>query len=244
MTDAREITVLRRSGRPIRAVQVYGQRCSGTNFLIKTIERSFDDLVFTEAYGFKHWFVPGHVVIPEGVLVLVVARNVQDWIRSLHRMPWHVRRETAALPFDRFIRAEWHAVWDDPNFGISESHPLWGQEMMHERCPRTGRRFANAIRMRGAKLAHWAALAERAPDVALIRYEQVRDAPDETLNALRAAFGLPEAPVDAVRTYKGFPEEQRFTGSRYPPLAAEDEAFIRAELDHSIEALYGYRTAG
>ena len=32
------LTILRRGDAPIRAIQVYGQRCSGTNVLIRSIE--------------------------------------------------------------------------------------------------------------------------------------------------------------------------------------------------------------
>lgn len=239
VTSPTGLTVLRRSAAPIRAVQIYGQRCSGTHFLIKTIERSFPDADFTEAYGFKHWFVPHHVVIPEGVLVLVVARHAGDWIRSLHARPWHVRRETAALPFADFIRAEWHAVWDDENFGIGPAHPLWGQEMLHERCPATGQRFADPMAMRTAKLAHWAGLARRAPDVALIRYEDVRDRPGTLLNGLRAAFDLPPVTIRPITSYKGH-GLKTFTGSAYPPLSPADRAFIHARLNPATESLYGY----
>lgn len=237
------VRVLRRSGVRVDRVQVYGQRCSGTHYLIKTIERSFDDLRFTEDYGFKHWFVPHHVAIPEGVLVLVIARHPEDWVRSLHGKPWHVDPATARLPFPEFIRAEWHAVWDDRNFGIGPEHPLWMSEMLHERCPASGRRFANPLAMRTAKLAHWAGLAARAPDVALIRYEEVRDRPGPVLNRLRTAFGLAPAAVDPVTSYKG-QGERPFSGSRYPPLEPGDRAFVRGALDRRVEALWGYDLHG
>lgn len=126
-----------------RRFQVYGQRCSGTNALIKLLERNLDELQFTEDFGFKHWLVPEEVEIPDDVFVIVIARQVDQWLRSLHAKPWHAHPDLKEMDFGEFIRAEWRSVWDEEFWGIDKRHPKFGQPIEEELCPQTGSPFPN-----------------------------------------------------------------------------------------------------
>ena len=135
-----------------RRFQVYGQRCSGTNAVIKLLEQNFEELQFTEEYGFKHWLVSPEITIPDDVFVIVIARRVDHWLRSLYATPWHVHPDLKAMTFGQFIRAEWRTVWDQDFWGIDREHPKFGSPILEELCPESGGPFANAIAMRTAKL--------------------------------------------------------------------------------------------
>ncbi|WP_062012746.1 hypothetical protein [Aureimonas sp. AU4] len=233
------LRVLRRGMEPARHIQIYGQRCSGTNALARLVERNLGADLFSERYGFKHWFVPDQVLFGPDVLVVVIARDAFDWLRSLHRQPWHAHPDIKALDFSRFIRTEWHSTWDDHVGGIDERHPMRGREMLHERDPLTGSRFAGPLAKRRAKLAHWAGLEERAPNLVLLSYETLRREPEAVIRVLGEAAGLaPAEPFRPVDTYKG-QEIRPFRPIRYDPLSEADLAWIEAHLDAGVEGLYG-----
>jgi hypothetical protein len=214
--------------------QVYGERCSGTHFLIKLLERNITSARFTEAFGFKHWFVDRRVTIPESCLMLVVARHPYDWARSFHRKPWHAAPEVRERSFARFIRDPWIAgEWDDGEFA----------EQARERDPVSGARFADIWALRRAKLAHWLGLCAQGATVVPIAYETVAAAPERFLNGFGDRFRLDRIEKFVpVETYKGL-ETKKYEPRRYRPLADADRAYIDAAIAPSMEAAFGYEFA-
>ncbi|KQN00432.1 hypothetical protein [Sphingomonas sp. Leaf25] len=234
------LSLLRRGHAPIRAIQVYGQRCSGTNVLIRSIEANLGPAAFTESCGFKHWFVPEQVLFPRDVMVLVIARDAVDWVRSLHRQPWHAHPELKALGFSDFIRAPWHSYWDQEFWGVDSDHPVLGREMLHERCPMTGDRFANPLAKRTAKLRHWSELGDRAHHVALLGQDAFLADPQGVIDALAAATGLTRSePFVSHDSYKG-QGFRKFVPTRYDRVSDADLAHIHAWLDPDVEARFGF----
>ena len=222
-----------------RRFQVFGQRCSGTNALIKLLERNLENLEFTEEFGFKHWLVPRKVEVPDDVFVMVIARHVDQWLRSLHAKPWHAHRDLKKLEFGNFIRAEWRSVWDEEFWGIDENHPKFGQPIEEELCPQTGLPFANAIAMRTAKLRNWTDVASRAAGHVLVSHAELVFRPERVIERVVSASQSKRLrKFVPVTTYKGQNSEQ-FVASEYPPLAAIDSAFIGRYLDIAIEKQFG-----
>ena len=222
----------------IRRFQIYGERCSGTNALIRLVETNFPDLTFTEDYGFKHWLVPERTDIPGDVAVIVIAREVGEWLRSLYRQPWHTSPEMRALSFPDFIRAPWDTIWDTEFWNIDEDHPLLGTPIMEERCPATGDRFANAVVMRNAKLANWTATAERAGAAIFLTHEQLVHDPASLVRQIETITGCsPCEEFVPVRSYKG-QGNRAFHAQGYEPLTAEDRNFVADHIDTSLEELF------
>lgn len=225
---------------PIRRIQVYGQRCSGTHAIIKLIEANFGADAFTDICGFKHWFVPPQILFPADTLALTIAREPHDWLQSLHRQPWHAHPEIKAQSFSDFIRAPWHSYWDHEFWGVDPAHPVYGTEMLHERDPETGERFANPVAKRTAKLRQWSGLHSRAHNIALLDHAAVLGHPRDVIAALSAATGLAMAdafvPID---TYKGNGRKP-FVTHPVVPLSAEDAAHVDRWLDPQVEAGFGF----
>ncbi len=233
------LRVVKRGDVPITRVQIYGQRCSGTNLVTRAIEANMPGVAITEAFGFKHWFVPPQTLFVKDTLVLVVARDAYDWARSLHRQPWHAHPELKAKPFDAFIRSDWHSYWDDHFGHIEPGHPMHGDEMLHERDPETGERFANCIAKRTAKLRHWSSLTNRAHNVALLGYDAFSRDPAAFVTALAAVAEIERRePFVPITSYKG-QGHAPYVPTAYPDLAAEDAAHIAAWLDPDVEAAFG-----
>jgi hypothetical protein len=220
-------------------IQLYGQRCSGTNYAAALLRANLGETVLTQDYGFKHWFVPRQVLVGPETLVLVIARDAFDWVRSLYREPWHADPALKALDFAGFIRAEWVSRWDDHCYGIDRDHPMYGAEMLHERCQQTGIRFANCIAKRTAKLRQWGAMYSRAHNVGLLTYEALRAEPKAIVGAIAEAMGLcPAGPFVRHDSYKG-QEERVFTATAYPPLNEVDARHVADWLDPAVEATFG-----
>ena len=208
--------------------------------LIHSVQQNLGHEAVTDVCGFKHWFVPEQILFPMDVMVVVIARDPYDWIRSLHANPWHAHPSLKTLDFAAFIRAEWHSYWDSEFGGVADGHPVLGREMLHERCPHSGRRFDNALAKRTAKLRQWSGLRDRAMHVALLDYATFRASPDAVIAALADAAGLARTrPFVAERSYKGqgfFP----FTPTDYPPIDPDDGQHIRQWLDPAVEARFGF----
>ncbi|MGT2514374.1 hypothetical protein ACVOMT_09185 [Sphingomonas panni] len=184
--------------------------------------------------------MPEQVLFPRDVLVLAVARDPVDWVRSLHRQPWHAHPELKALGFSDFIRAPWHSYWDREFWGVEDDHPVLGREMLHERCPDTGERFANPLAKRTAKLRHWSGLHDRAHHVALLSHEAFVADPAGVIADLSAATGLAMAdPFVAQDSYKG-QGKRPFTPTAYAEISDADRAHIHAWLDPEVEARFGF----
>lgn len=233
------LRVMLRGKLPITQIQIFGQRCSGTNVVAQTIATNCPGAPVTDALGHKHWFVPHQTVFPEESLTIVVARDAFDWARSLHRQPWHAHPELKAQPFPTFLRSEWYSCWDEHVHHIEPGHPLLGTEMLHERDPETGERFRNCIAKRTAKLRHWAALPARAHNVALVAYDSFVRSPQRFIDALSSATELERTAVfEPVSSYKG-QGHAPYTPQRYEALSETDADFIESWLDPAVEDQFG-----
>ncbi len=223
----------------ITRFQVFGQRCSGTNALIKLVEANFPDLRFTEDFGFKHWFVPEERPIAQNVLTVVIARDVTEWVQSLHRNPWHADPALKAMPFSRFIRAEWRSVWDQDFWGVEPGDHRFGRLIAEELCPATGRRFRNALEKRTAKLENWLGVCKRSAASVICSHDQLVHRPSTIVDAIaEAAECDSKSPFVPVASYKG-QREIPFEPKRYSKLAADDREHIERYIDARLEAKFG-----
>ena len=113
------------------------------------------------------------------------------------------------------------------------------REMMHERDPGTGLRFANPLRKRTAKLRNWSGLESRVNNLLLLDHALLREKPRALVEALAAMLGRePLHDYGPVATYKGN-GFRAYTPTPYPPLSRADDAFIEENLDRAVEARFG-----
>ena len=222
----------------IRRIQVYGQRCSGTNALIKLIETNFSELQFTEEFGFKHWLVPERLELPSDVMVVIIARAPEEWLRSLHANPWHAHPDLKRLEFSDFIRAPWESIWDDDFWGMSPANALYRTPIVEERCPLTGRAFDNAIAMRTAKLRNWSDLARRARACAHVSHAKLVRNPVSVLETIADLANVQHrSEWTIVDSYKGAGSKP-FIPKTYPALTRADQTHVDAHLERELEDLF------
>ncbi|MEL6288372.1 MAG: hypothetical protein AAFQ42_11600 [Pseudomonadota bacterium] len=213
-----------------RRFHVWGERCSGTHFIIKLLERNLLDAEYSEAHGHKHWVPRPGDTFAENDAGIIIARDPADWARSFHRKPWHAAPVVRARSFPRFIREEWIA---------GDVDGVRFVERRHERHPISGQRFANIWALRAAKLRAWCAFIPSDRRVC-VNYEQAARDPQAFLAALAFRFDWRlTAHYHPVSTYKGLATSD-YRPRTYLPLTDADLAFMATRLDPELEAQFGF----
>ncbi len=228
-----------RETRP-RRLQLFGERCSGTNYVAELLRRNVG-LRATDEFGWKHGWPQGVIGPAADCVFAIVVRDPFDWVRSLHRQPWHAAAPLRDRPLAQFLREPWWCEWGR-DMTLAAHDARRGTEMMHERDPATGERFANVMRLRTAKLRAWLALEQRVQHVAVVRYEHAAGEPRRFVREFAQRFGLRRWPwLRAVRTFKGGPDP--FVKRELAAMAAADVEWVARELDEALERRCGYDIA-
>ena len=175
---------------------IYGERCSGTNFLEKAIEENFD-LKITWDYDFKHWF--GHHQFKNNekedeTLFLGIIRNPINWIDSFFKKPYHLPLSNKKN-IKNFLFNECCSFDDDTQ-----------NEIMLDRNIITKKRYKNIFELRYTKnnyLIH--NMPKNVKNYLLLRYEDLYDNYDLILGYLEKKFKLIRKNTDfkKIVNYKG-----------------------------------------
>lgn len=175
---------------------IYGERCSGTNFLEKAMEENFD-LKITWDYDFKHWF--GHHQFKNNekedeTLFLGIIRNPITWIDSFFKNPHH-------LPLSNKKNIKYFLFNECCSFD-DDTH----NEIMVDRNIITKKRYKNIFELRYTKnnyLIH--NMPKNVKNYLLLRYEDLYDNYDLILGYIEKKFNLKRKNTDfkKIITYKG-----------------------------------------
>lgn len=222
----------------IKRIQVFGERCSGTNYLENLLKQNIQDVALCRDFGHKHFFHKSGVRKAHDCLFVVIYRNPFDWLRSLHRQPYHAAMELRNISFSEFIRKPWRCIWDE-EADKKPDDPVYGKEMMFERNPQTGKPFQNVIRMRTGKIRNWASLQNKTRHHVYVRYESLKEAPDAFMDLITERFGLRAGEAfHNVEGYRGFKE--KYEPRTYASISQGDLQYILKHLNTDIEASIGY----
>ena len=179
----------------IKKFTVFGERCSGTNFLEQAILQNFD-LEITWDYGWKHWI--GHhkfqnTEYEDETLFIGIIREPLGWIDSFFKTPHHLPHHHGKN-IQSFIQNEFYSLYDH------------GGENMLDRNYLTKKRYKNIFECRYYKNKY---LIEMMPKLVknyiFIRYEDLLQFYDLTLNYIKQKFHLiPKYDFfKKINTYKG-----------------------------------------
>ncbi|RJE86491.1 hypothetical protein D3P04_07130 [Paracoccus onubensis] len=226
--------------------QVFGERCSGTNYLDQILNENFK-IKAVHHYGWKHGFptMPG---IWRQSLCVVITRAPFDWLRRFYRTPYEMDPNMSELGFSEWIRSPWHSIcrpriqgWEKwgmqfiPNLG---RHPL-----QLDRHPIEGRAFSSVCEMRTLKYRAWFGLKNRASNFLFIRYEDLNRDPVGLLSDIQSTFQL-ECRNDSIRDTieRADPPiaHRRDLRRDVGEISAEDRSFVLTQLDPELEARLGY----
>lgn len=131
---------------------IYGERCSGTNYLQDVVDKNFD-VKITWKYGWKHFFGFQDKILKESddTLFICIVRNPVDWINSFYREKHHLALQYAKLPerkkLDIFLNKEVLSVNDHEH-----NYTKFNKELLHDRNIYTGKRYKNIFELRHTKI--------------------------------------------------------------------------------------------
>jgi len=156
----------------MKKVTIYGERCSGTNYLEELLLLNFDvEIVWN--YGWKHFFGFNDLTNSDDTLFIGIIRSLEDWINSLyrekHHLPTHLTENVDIFLTDTFY-----------------SYDLDENEIMSDRNIDTGERYKNIYELRLVKNKY---LIEKMPKLVknycLITYDNLVDNFEDTMNKLK-----------------------------------------------------------
>ena len=156
----------------INKVTIYGERCSGTNYLEELIRTNFD-VTITWEYGWKHFFGFNDLSNSDNTLFIGLIRNPYDWLNSFYRDQYHLPK---------------HFIRNIENFLNNEFYSLDinNNEIMKDRNIYTKERYKNIFEMRYTKIKF---LIEDMPllvkNYILIKYENLLNNFNITINEIK-----------------------------------------------------------
>jgi len=180
----------------IKYFTIYGERCSGTNFLMHAIKENFE-LEYTTKYAWKHFF--GNYKFEKNdeennTLFIGIIRDPIEWIDSfygkLHHIPLNNKKNIYTFLFNIF-----YSIYDDTK-----------TEIMEDRHIKTNNRYKNIFELRDIKNNYLINdMKLNVQNYLLIRYEDLRDNYDIVLNFFKNKFNLKQKYDNYVKinNYKG-----------------------------------------
>lgn len=173
---------------------VFGERCSGTNYLVQLITANFD-IPLSDAFGHKHFFGHMDLSTANNTLFLGIIRHPICWINSFYKEQHHIPNRPK--PLYNFLFDEWYSVNDDDTTIDDDVNYM------------TKQRYKNIFEMRFYKNYYLLnILPSQAPHAFIITYENLRDNTSYVLNNIAIKFNLtPKMPLyQNIDYYKNTPE--------------------------------------
>jgi hypothetical protein len=118
-------------------ITIYGERCSGTNYLEKIMLLNFNVEIIWK-YGWKHFFGFSDMSNCDDVLFIGIIRNLEDWINSLYREKYHLPLELTEN-IESFLNNSFYSIYED------------GNEIFQDRNIETKERYKNIFELRHIK---------------------------------------------------------------------------------------------
>ena len=222
----------------MKTIQIYGERCSGTNYLEELCKANFPNVEVTNSkYGFKHWLIDHpancHFESNDDTIYIVIFRNPYDWIRSFWKTPHHAQLHYP-LTFNQFIRKEWHS-FDNPNYEIRQNIKELYFERDYDMTP-----FRNILKLRNAKNRSFLSLTEKVQNHYFIPYELLKSQTKAVLLDISKHFNLELTnEFHQINHYVGKAKDRRIN-KPLGNISIVDLEFIDNELDWTIENRLGY----
>lgn len=219
--------------RMITNFTIFGERRTGTNYLLKCLQTNLK-IPFTGEYGYKHWYIQD--IEPRGrkntttdtetsrsihdadhTLFVIIIRNPHDWVSGMKNKPWHMPECDCSSTFN-FIRKKY------VSYETKKSHDSWSFD------PITKKYFIeeadNLIDLRNKKHEHLYALRYHVKNYFIIRQERLL----EDIEQLIRQFGL-ETKYDKVKM-EGYKPPTKY------PIGKPAIDFIKQNLHNSIDTMF------
>lgn len=208
---------------------IFGERCCGTNYLEELMHTNFD-LTLTWEYGYKHFFgfFPLKNRLADVTLFLCIVRHPVEWLHSFFNKPHHIPPEN--LSVDKFFTNRFYSRFKH-----------FGRILENDKHLKTREFYSNIFEMREVKHEF---LMETVPKQVkhylLLRYEDVRDHPQQILQDISQRFQIP-LKIPQIQTITYYKKNKK---TKFQPKRMDFEKkmvhFLTSRLNHSREKALGY----
>ena len=208
---------------------IYGERCSGTNYLERAMLTNFE-VDFTFDYGWKHFF--GFYNFEENfhdnVLFIGIVRNPIYWLNSFSKDLHHIPYENMTL--QKFLFNEFYSIYRDKNEIIPEDVNYI-----------TGERYKNIFELRKVKNDYLMnVMPTKVENYILINYENLLYNYEETLTNIQERFGLKLRGNSLVKIEDYKKSFNKFTQQRQITFPRKLLRTLWSHLDAEQENKLGY----
>lgn len=219
---------------------IYGERHSGTKLLKKIVDAYFR-LQYSNQYGWKHFFgfytdqLYQHA---NNIIFLCIVRNPYNWLAAMYDAPHHLngwydtRYRDIINPFssmEEFLSSR-IISYRTPN-GMLEEDDRNFQEIITDRNLLTGKHYKNIFELRKIKLQYLYRLQHIAPNIIMVKYEDLLDDYMVLVNDISSKTGM----VPII--------DQKIIGIQQKTdyhIPDEIKAIIDENIDWSIESKFDY----
>lgn len=214
---------------PIKKFTIYGERCSGTNFLEQAIKTNYN-LDVTWEYGWKHFWGMKDLASQDTseVLFIGIAKSFRDWVHSFLYSPHHIPKRLTSKP--KFWEREIFSEDKDGNVILGDLH-------LYEKRP-----YKNLFEMWKVKhdyLLH--EIPKQVDNFIFINYTDLNEHYVETLLYIEQRFDLTplrKGPsLKPITTYQGRGERHITSRTKSKPRIIPD-AILRVYVQqHGLDPL-------
>lgn len=211
----------------VKNFTIYGERCTGTNYLEQLIAVNFE-LPVTWEYGWKHFFGYSEFKNSDDTLFFGIVRSPVEWIDSFFKNPYHIPPQNKNIK--TFLTNKFYSI-NDKNEIMKEDLNYKNKQM-----------YANIFEMRMVKNDYLLnIMPNKVKNYVLINYEYIKAEPFEFLEAIRIKFGLKKRGENYtnIKYYK-FLKETKYV--EHPPtLPPPIISFIKQNLNVEQETKLNYK---
>ena len=221
----------------IKYFTILGERNSGTHFLEYAFKFNFSSLTYLK--NVKHFFGYGELeTLPslDETLIICLLRDPIEWIDSFFKRQHHVPPENKKS-INHFIENIFYSIYEEGEKNNTE--------IMEDRNMITGERYKNIFELRKVKNNYLMnEIPKKVKHVFLLRYEELRDHYQETMQIIQTKFNLIKNQSSLSSSYKEIPNYKGTYIALYskkPLLLSEEiQEYIRKNVDKEQENLLGY----
>jgi hypothetical protein len=219
----------------IKYFTIYGERCSGTNFLEETIKANFN-IEITWKYGWKHFFGFYDFKQTEkenDTLFIGIIREPINWLYSFYMNPHHVPKENLKLP-DFLLNTFYSTMNADPNAPNPE---LLKEDLNYV----TKDKYKNIFELRKYKNNYLMnILPKKVKNYLFIRYEDLSNYTEKVLTIISHKFNLEFKTDKIIKIDYYKTNKNKIFVPRKVEFSSEILKLIKKRLDLKQEKLLGY----
>jgi hypothetical protein len=203
---------------------IYGERCSGTNYLEELILLNFE-IDITWKYGWKHFFGAKYVDFSsentDDILFIGIFRNPYDWLYSFYKNPHHLHKNMTQSLDTFLFYPIYSIVGDNPN-------SLEFKKLIDEND-----RFKNIFELRKTKNNYLInVMKNKVKNFMSIRYEDLLHNYENILTVIRDVYGL-------VQKHNTFKNVEYYKKEKFKKFVQKEEGFsdeIKDKISFYLEA--------